>query len=95
MTTQPQQIDPSVTRNQIKTTAAAAKSSSRHNIQDIFTELKGENTASSLPPILEEVKDKQTLEEELKLIEVCQDIGAIAERNNHYTLSLTYTSKSP
>lgn len=39
--------------------------------------------------------NKQVLEDELKLISVCQEIGGIAERNNQYTLSLTLHINKP
>ncbi|MCU7940636.1 MAG: hypothetical protein KZQ64_07295 [gamma proteobacterium symbiont of Bathyaustriella thionipta] len=36
-----------------------------------------------------------TLQDELKLISVCQEIGGIAKRNNQYTLSLTLHINQP
>ncbi len=38
---------------------------------------------------------RKTLENELKLISVCKEIGDIADRNNQYTLSLTLHINQP
>ncbi len=40
-------------------------------------------------------KKYKAIEDELKLIEVCQEIGGIAERNNQYTLFLTLHINQP
>ena len=39
--------------------------------------------------------NNKALQDELKLIEVCQEISGIAERNNQYTLSLTLHINKP
>ncbi len=39
--------------------------------------------------------ERQLVENELKLISICQEIGGIAERNNQYTLSLTLHINRP
>ena len=39
--------------------------------------------------------ERQLVENELKLISLCQEIGGIAERNNQYTLSLTIQINHP
>ncbi|MCU7836726.1 MAG: hypothetical protein KZQ83_15935 [gamma proteobacterium symbiont of Taylorina sp.] len=51
--------------------------------------LNSEELDRQLPPILEEVPSKQTLQDELKLISDYQEIAGITENNNHYTPSLT------
>lgn len=51
--------------------------------------------AESLTKSADIAEPQHTLEDELKLIEVCQEIGGIAERNNQYTLSLTIHINKP
>ncbi|MCU7836723.1 MAG: hypothetical protein KZQ83_15920 [gamma proteobacterium symbiont of Taylorina sp.] len=60
-----------------------------------FPQLQDESIARQLPSNSTEVPGNQTLQEELNLISVCQEIGGIAESNNHYTLSLTLHINKP
>ena len=57
--------------------------------------LHRQNHTSLVNPNLFQQLKRKTLDEEMKLISVCQEIGGIAERNNQYTLSLTLHIKKP
>ncbi|MCU7837025.1 MAG: hypothetical protein KZQ83_17460 [gamma proteobacterium symbiont of Taylorina sp.] len=70
------------------------KENQANDIADICPQLQGK-PANDIPDICPEYKDNQTLQDELKLISVCQEIGGIAESNNHYTLSLTLHINKP
>lgn len=59
------------------------------------SERSKQNHPSLVNQNLIQQQKRKLLEQELNLINVCQEIGGIAERNNHYTLSLTLHINQP
>jgi hypothetical protein len=65
------------------------------NMQNQRASLLEQNPVTLVNQNLIQHKKHKSIKDELKLISVCQEIGAIAEQNKQYTLMLTLHINQP
>ncbi|MCU7837082.1 MAG: hypothetical protein KZQ83_17785 [gamma proteobacterium symbiont of Taylorina sp.] len=88
-----QKTDPSI--NPPFKTAAVIGGNVLMSSDKTLTPNNARELAESLTQSADMAESSQPLQDELKLISVCQEIGGIAGSNNQYTLSLTLHINKP